>query len=415
MANAATENKAQQTIEYWQGQIIENPSKALNYFNLGVVFHNKNSFSLAILNYNKVIELNSKLTPVALYYQALAYERLNQIDKTKNILIKIKTESLTPELKAEVLAYKNKIFANSKSDDVVFQEKSADAKSMTDTPERAAEEKRLSLFFDYNKGQNSNPDNLATLVVADMQSQLKLGIDYLIDYTKYYDIKGNYYFSSTSYEQFVTSNYVYHDLTAPLSFYLFSFRVKLTPEFLIDYYDNTLFSNQTGLTLDLSYKAQDNYFSFLAQTNNITNKTASASYLTGFENKFQLELEQNWSGSKIDYKIYFSDYHYVDTPILPSSYRAYGLTVGYSQPVFFLEGSFSGTFESKSYLKVNPNPLARQDQRFSIDFNLSYDFLTYFRVYLDGSYASNQSNLNSQFSNKNYSQNLILLGLTITN
>ena len=109
----AAENKALQTVEYWQGQIIENPEKALNYFNLGVVFQNKKLFNLAISNYNKVIELKSPLTPVALYYQALAYEKLNQIDKTKTALTRIKTETLSPELKAQILAYKNKIFTGS--------------------------------------------------------------------------------------------------------------------------------------------------------------------------------------------------------------------------------------------------------------------------------------------------------------
>lgn len=362
-----------------------------------------------------MIKLNSTLIPVALYYQALAYESLNQLDKTKNLLIKIKIESLTPQLKIEVLAYKNRIFMNSSKEENNSLDKSADSKSNARAYRKSDDEKRLSLFFDYSNGQNSNPDALSVAVIADTQAQLKLGIDYLIDFSKYYDVKGNYYYSKTTFSQLTASNYFYHDLTAPFSFYFYSFRLKITPEYLIDYYDDILFSNQNGLAIDFSYKTQDNYFSFLAQTNNINNKSTSSSYLTGSENKFQLELDQNWSLSKIDYKIYFSDYHYIDTPALASSYHAYGFTVGYTQTVFNLEGNLSGSFENKSFVKVNSNPEARQDQKFTLDFILGYDFYNYFRIYADGSYSSNQSNLNTTASNKNYNQSLILLGLTVNN
>lgn len=47
-SSLAEENKKLQTIEYWQGQILENPSKPLNYFNLAVVFQKKNSIALQL-------------------------------------------------------------------------------------------------------------------------------------------------------------------------------------------------------------------------------------------------------------------------------------------------------------------------------------------------------------------------------
>ena len=100
-----------QTPEYWQAKAIKEPQNALYYFNLGVVYQKQNDFDNALINYDKVISLKSKLSPVALFYKAQLFENIGKLDLTKEALSAIKMDEVPEKTRATILAYKNKIFA----------------------------------------------------------------------------------------------------------------------------------------------------------------------------------------------------------------------------------------------------------------------------------------------------------------
>ena len=168
-------------IEYWENLIKQNPNTALNYFNLGVILQKQNQLKKAVINYNKVIELKSKLTPMAIYYKAQAYESVGNIPKAKELIKEISLENIPDKMKQTILNYKNKLFA-SDVDISLLQQEPSDNKP----------DQRLFLYIEYSSGNNSNPassSNSSTSITKDTQSLLKAGVDVLIYYSSFYDIK----------------------------------------------------------------------------------------------------------------------------------------------------------------------------------------------------------------------------------
>ncbi len=391
-------------IEYWENLIKQNPNTALNYFNLGVILQKQNQLKKAVINYNKVIELKSKLTPMAIYYKAQAYESVGNIPKAKELIKEISLENIPDKMKQTILNYKNKLFA-SDVDISLLQQEPSDNKP----------DQRLFLYIEYSSGTNSNPassSNSSTSITKDTQSLLKAGVDVLIDYSSFYDIKIEDFYSQTTFKDQQTLNYKYNDLTLPISFYFDSYKLKLTPEYFSDYDQTTFFSDQKGASAELTYKSTDTYYNFLIQTNRILNKTTTYDYLSGYQNKFSFGVDQKWSTSKASSKVYFSDYHYVDTSTLVSSYKSYGLNLSYSAFLENFDFSVSGVFEYRIFAKALTDNLARQDQRTYLDLQIGYTFLNSFRLFADANTNTNQSNFNSATNDKNTKQTIFLGGLS---
>lgn len=411
---AATPNDDKQSPEYWQTKISQTPENALYHFNLGVIYQKNNELNKAIAEYNKVVELKSKLAPVALYYKARAYESSGQLVQAKETIAVVNMNGVPENIKVAILTYKNKLFSAGYKTSVEASE--LEDKDVSGSTQKAEEEKRLSLYFDVTAGSNSNPQSLAptstTAIVSETQTQLRAGVDYLLSYSSVHDIKANYYYSGTNYSKSTTSNYFYHDITLPVAFYFDSFRLKLTPEFFTDTYNGSAYSDQKGGSADLSYKTKDNYINLLAQANDIKNKDTTYSYLSGTQKKFLLGYEQRWAISKMNYKIYSSEYQYQDTSTLGSSYQSLGFGLTYSLYYDSVDLALGGIYETRSYVKATSDTKAHKDQRFYLSSQIGYSFSTYFRIYLDASATINNSNFDTSTNDKTYNQNLILAGLS---
>ena len=133
------ESENQQSISFWESKVTQDPSQAINYFNLGVVYQKQSQFKKAVQNYNKVIQMNSGLTAVAIYYKAKCFEATGHIDKAKEIVSKIDLNIIPEQLKKTILAYKNKFYIAD------FDEYIQD--SVESTVESVQNEKRLSFYL----------------------------------------------------------------------------------------------------------------------------------------------------------------------------------------------------------------------------------------------------------------------------
>jgi hypothetical protein len=404
-----------QSYEFWQSKIAKNPEEALNYFNLGVLYQKNNEMNKAIDNYSKVISLGSKLSPVALYYQARAYEGLNQIDKAKNAISKINLKDVPEKLKQKILVYKNNLFAADFKNSEIDTSQSAPTQN---EPTNSSAEKRVSLFFEVSKGTNSNPssysDSSSSSISSDQQFQAQAGLDLLIDYSNQYDLKVNYYYSQIRYDQQTGLNYSFQDINLPISFYIDQWRVKLSGEYFSDIFDSSNYAIQKGGLFDISYKAKDQYFNLSLQTNNIKNQTSSYSYLSGYQNKFLIGYESRWADSKTSLKLYSSNYSYVDTSTLGSSYQSYGISLGYTKYFSDLEFAVSTTLENKLFVKASSDTSARVDLKSYTSLQIGYNLASFCRIYVEGDYSLNKSNFNTSSNDKNYKQSLILLGLSLS-
>lgn len=397
------------SLEYWQQKVQQEPRVALNHFNLGVLLHKNKSYAAAIAQYNEVIALKSPLLAAAVYYKAQALETTGRVDEARNILSSLSLQDVPPKFKERILTYKNKLFAESFN---MAQDEVEEA------PRADKNEKRLSLFLDYSRGSNSNPEatneNTATTLSADQQSQVRAGVDVLALYSSDYDIKLDYAYLQTTYDKQSSLNYSYHDITLPLAYYTDNARIKLTPEFFRDSYDRDVFSEQTGASFDYTYKFGDNYFGITLLSTNISNKTATYSYLTGSQTKIQLAYTQNWTSSRAVYRIYSANYHYQDSATLASSYTTGGLSIGYTLYTDFFDFSLSTNFEAKTFKRAPTTTTARSDFKSSVDFEVGLIAGKYLRFYGSASYTDNRSNYNTAADDRTYKQSLFLLGAQLS-
>ncbi len=81
------QKKYRQSAVILQRLLKKDPRKALILFNLGNVNFMSSQYKYAIYYYQKVIELRSKLTPVAYLYTIKSYRKLGQYREARNYLI----------------------------------------------------------------------------------------------------------------------------------------------------------------------------------------------------------------------------------------------------------------------------------------------------------------------------------------
>jgi tetratricopeptide (TPR) repeat protein len=397
---------AKQTESYWLVQISTNPSLALNHFNLGVVYQKNQKFDLAISCYNKVIELESPLSPVARFYKARALESIGKIEDAKNVLTEIEIDTVPQNIKTKVLDYKNSLFASSG-----FEASQADeADELTES-----EEKRFSGYLSLTLGQNSNPetytDTQSSSIKKDSQISGSANLNYLLSYSSYHELSASYSFSSTNYSRATSSNDSSHEISLPVSFYFWNSRVTLEPLYSRDFYGGSLYSESVGANLSLSLKISDNYLNVGIQNVKSTNKTTTYSYLTGPQNKYYLSYDIRWVRTRLVLGFYRYETNYVDSSTLASSYKSNALYVNYYYNIGSYDFSISSAFETRDYVKISGST-QRADKKISLGAEAGYNFKNNLRVFLEYSNITNSSNYNTTTDDRAYKQNQAAVGLT---
>ncbi len=400
------------TEAYWLNEIKQDSGKALNYFNLGVIYQKNKKNELAIVNYNKAIGLKSPLTPVAIFYKAKAYESLGKIDDTKQLLSTLKIDEVPENLKKMVLEYKNKLFAESAAQGTGM---ASDINESESESADEANEKVLNFYIEAMVGKNSNPniyaDTQTGSIQADAQTQFRSNLDFLASVSSIHDFTISYAYSNTQFDRNSTSNYSNQELYFPLALYWSKSKFKITPLYSQDSYSGSVFSESTGGDLAFSLKLGDDYLNFTYEALNINNKTTTYSYLTGKQQKLFLSYDRRWAQSKVVTSFYKSDYAYVDTTSLASSYSAFGFGLSYVYYFANFDLNPLFNFEIRQYKKATSNPTARLDQKYMASVQLGYSFKNNIRIFLDGSILKNVSNFNSTSDDRNYQQNTYAAGL----
>lgn len=396
-----------QTENYWLEQISTNPSLALNYFNLGVVYQKNQKYDLAISSYNKVIELESPLSPVARYYKARALESNGKIEDAKSVLAEIDIDRIPQNIKTKVLEYKNSLFASSGVDVSQADEEEEDAEEV--------EEERFSGYLYLTLGQNSNPeiftDTQASSIKKDSQFAGSANLNYLLNYSSYHEFAANYSFSSTNYSRASTSNDSSHEVSLPISVYFWNSRITLDPIYSQDFYGGSVYSQTVGVHLSHSLKIADNYFNIGLQNLKITNKTSTYSYLTGPQYKYSLSYDMRWVRHRLVLGVYRYETNYVDSSTLASSYKSNALYANYYYNIGSYDFSVSSAYEARDYVKLSGST-QRADKKLSLGAQAGYSFKNNTRLFLDYSHLTNSSNYNTTTDDRAYKQSEASVGLS---
>ncbi len=405
-AESATNTDVKLTESYWLEQIRNKPSLALNYFNLGVVYQKNGKFDLAVSSYNKVIELGSSLSPVALYYKARALESSGKIEDAKTALTVIDIEKVPLNIKSRVLEYKNSLFATSGVE--VSQPDEEDDYEET-------EEERFSGYLAMTFGQNSNPEiytNTQSInIKKDSQITGSANLNYLLSYSSHHELSASYSFSSTNYSRATSSNDSSHEISLPISYYFWNSRVTLEPVYSQDFFGGSLYSESAGASLSHSLKISDHYFNVGLQSLKNTNKTTTYSFLTGPQLKYFMSYDMRWVRTRLALGIYRYESNYVDTSTLASSYKSNAFYANYYYNIGSYDFSISSTYETRDYVKISGSA-QRTDKKLSLGAQAGYSIKNNYRVYIDYTNLTNSSNYNTTTDDRAYKQSQALLGLS---
>lgn len=399
----------------WIARIQKNREDALAWFNLGVTYQNQKDAAKALRAYAKVVELKSSLAPVARYYQALLYQANRDIEKAKAALEPIDVSKVPANLRERVLKLKNQLFLGD------FASSDEGSESLDGLQAKTTETKKEAAFsgsLDLNYGSNSNPQTLADLttnaISSDKQTQAKLFFDYLAVGTSAFELRANYTGAGTFFDQNGSMNYTYHDVMIPAAVFFSIFRVRLTPEFYSDTYDNRGFSSTQGATLDATARIGDTYYglSYLGQT--IKNSTSTYSYLSGSQSKIALTAQSSWSVHRLSFGVTVSNYKYEDTATLSSSYKSTTVSAGYTQLI--LPWIVGGTiaYEQRAYPKAASDTTARQDRKSYLQAQVGYLISPNFKWTVDASQTNNGSNFNTTTDDRTYKQTTLTTGFSLT-
>lgn len=399
-----------ESVDYWIFKIQENPTSALNYFNLGVVQQKNKECEKAIKNYDKAIELKSPLVPVAVYYKARCYESMGKTEEAQKLVSSIELDKVPENLKIKVLDFKNKLYAAN----VLADEDSTAAES--EQSEEYEEESKFNAYLEVSKGSNSNPeiyaDTQQSSIKADTFGQFRVGATYIPLVSNRYDLKLNYDYSGTQFDKSTGSSYASHDLYIPYSIYFDKSRLKISPQMTLDTYAGSNFSESKGFELSYTFKLDSDYLNFNVQSNQITNKTTTYSYLSGSHQRIGISYDRKSVDSSLITSLYKTDYKYQDTSTLGSSYTSYSLGLYYSKYISNFDIGLGATFDYKQYVKASSVSTRRQDNKISGSLQIGYTFLDNYRIFLDSYLAKNSSNFNTTTDDRNYQQSIYSLGFS---
>ena len=398
----------------WKTEAKAHPKSALAYFNLAVMYTKVSKYKLAVLAYNRVIELNSPLAPVARYYKALIFAEHGQPDVAKKIISEIQLDDIPSNLKKRVLELKNQLFVDS----AIEEEEQEEAEAATKNSNQS--EKKFYIYLDFGLGENSNPASVSsptgTGLSSDRLTQLKLSSSYLLSADKESDFKFIYSYLGSFYAADVSYNYYYNLLSLPYSFYFSESRIKISPEFYSDSFGNQAYSQSTGGTFEYALKMGDDYWGFNIHAASLYNVSSVYYYLTGTQERFQTYYEWRWSSSKLLLSVGYNQYKYQDLSTLSSSYTSYPLSFAYSEYFRNYDYTFSFGEEVKIYPQATVDPFARMDNRVFAAFHIDYNLSNQTQFYTEISIVQNQSNFNgsSVSTNDSYSQTIFLIGTILS-
>ena len=411
-SQTTTEVDVKQTEEFWQQQVRLNPNLALNYFNLGVVYQKKQKYALAIASYNKVIQLNSPLSPVARFYKARALESVEKTEEAKSVLSEIEIEKVPQNLKQKVLEYKNSLFASSGVEAAQTEDSEPDE---SEEAEEDSDEDRFTGSLSLTVGQNSNPeiytDTQSSSIKKDSQFTGDANFNYLLNYSSHHEINANYSLSTTNFSRATTSNDSSHEVSIPVSIYFWNSRVSLDTFFTQDFYGGSLYSETVGANLNHSLKISGDYFNLGVQNLKITNKTSTYSYLTGAQYKYYLSYDMRWALHRFVIGFYRYDTNYVDSSTLASSYKSNAIYTNYYYNSGDYDFNLNTTYEIRDYV-VLAGSTQRSDKKLSLGLQAGYTFKNNVRLFLDYSTLINSSNYNTTTDDRAYKQSDASVGLS---
>lgn len=403
----ASSDVNQNTSEFWLNKTRIEPS-SLTYFNLGVAYYREEKLDLALGAFKKVVAAKSPLEPVARYYSAIIYSKRGKNDSAKIQLAPISIQDLPPNLKNEILHFKNTLYAEDLIVDIAADE---------ETEEEDVAEYLVNTFasIDLSYGTNSNPlfypKSSTTSSDTDNQTlgKFRLGTD-LIQYAST-QLSLDYFYYGSAYTKTGDANFDYHNVTIPLSYRGEKWSFKIYPEFYRDRYANVAYSEQAGTGLELGLQLNPYYWGLTFQSLSIKNQTQNYSYLSGNANKYSLFLDKKMSSGRLYSGLGLSTYSYQDTSSLASSYNALSLFLSYTFYWGKFDFSIAGSSEIKTYAKLASDTTNRQDNRKNLTLNLGYYPNRKLKIYLEQNQSQSESTFTSTSIDYDYTQSVSSIGL----
>ncbi|MBC7467246.1 MAG: hypothetical protein H7256_14745 [Bdellovibrio sp.] len=406
-----------QDIHYWIARTQRNPNDAMAWFNLSVLRQRDKKYDEAHTGYEKVVQLNSPLSPVALYYNSLVYVAQNNPAAAKALLVKINIEKVPIHLKTKVLGLKNKLFLADFAEQKDLTDVLSDQSKTAEKESAVKKEKSFSGYAEINYGSNSNPQTEADLtsnqISSDNQTQGRLNLGYQFYANSDFEVRADYAFSATSFQKNTGSNFNYHDLVIPLSYYFDAYRFRLSPEYYQDTYGGPAFSNSLGGTLELTLRDGNSFYGLSGSSQNIKNVTTTYSYLTGSQSKVALSASSEWSANSFSFAPYFTKLQYQDTSTLGSSYQAFGANANYTRLELPWIFALSLGYEQRNYVKATADTFARTDKRTFAELRIGYLLNANWKLNLDASTTDNSSNFNTTTNNRSYKQTILVGGISV--
>ena len=416
----------QQDIDHWLTETGQHPDNGLGYFNLGRAYDDLHRNNEALMAFERTVELKSPLAPAALYYEAVIFEKMGSTMKAKKTLAKISIEQLPPNLKTQVLEFKNSLYANEMLTDsgLTLDQKDSELSpaseksnaGQTTIPTNGKNRSRVNLLMDLSEGWNSNPGVLPSgqtvSVPGDRQTQVRAGADALLNSSWMHELKLNYFYSGTFFSSHEEFDFDENDFTLPVFFYFGHFRVKLVPIYIVQGYALAPFSMQSGGNAELAYREASTFWGLGYQGMSIDSVNTAFSYLTGAFAKYYAYSERHWSNSKLLLELSLSTFASADNSVVGASNTAGDLLMTYNEYWGDYDMAVSVVAENRVYVRGAQDTMARNDWKETGDLQFGYALSPDLRLYLDGGVTGNQSNMNSGSANYSYTQGTLVIGLS---
>ena len=399
------------SIQKWASKVQRQPSRVLYRFNLGVAYHKQKKYKKALYQYKKVILAKSRLAPICRYYRAKIFNSAGYTNKAKKELTYIDLKTVPKNLRTNVLILKNSLFAEDL--EASIDEENED----TSASKSSEEEQRFFASLNLSRGRNSNPlfssDISNDTEEQDTQSRWTANLSYTPLIKDSYDWKVKYSYSQTDYKENSDANSSYHNVSLPLAIYTSKYRWTLIPEFIADTYAGESFSENSGATIEGTYRKDSTYWSISYQYLKANVKSSDYSYLNGHTQALRGSMQTRWHSSQISSALIFNKYSYQDTDDLASSYNSLNLDLNYTHYWGSWELNIGGFFEARLYSLATNDSEARSDRKSTGSLQLAYNYNNNLSLSFDFSKTRNESNFNSDDNNRSYEQTISLFGLNL--
>ena len=394
--------------EYWLEMTQTQPSN-LAFFNLAVAYYQEGKLNLSLNSFKKVITAKSSLEPVARFYSAMIYSKKGNNQLAKSLLSPIVIKDLPPNLRMEILNFKNSLYAEEVLADMAEEEAATEQKEV-------AVEYFVNNFasIDLSYGTNSNPlyypKTSTTSSDNDTQAQgkFRFGTD-ILQYSSI-QLALDYFYYTVALAKTGDANFDYHDITLPFYFRGEKLNFKIYPEFYTDRYGNSPYSEQNGAGLEMGLQLASSYWGLTFQNLNIKNKTESYSYLSGSTNKYSLFYDKKFSSCRFYTALGFAKYSYQDTSTLASSYNSASIYLSYVYYLGKFDFTLAGSTELKVFAKLATASTNRQDNRVSNTLSIGYYPNRSLKFYLERLQSQSQSNFTDTTTDYDYDQSALNLG-----